>query len=148
MVRDRDFDHEVGGVAGEESANERFERGVAAINGLGGGYEAIFEPMADIAPDLSRYVAEFAFGDLYTRPGLVPRQRQLLTIAALIALGDTAPQLRYHIGGALNVGVEPSAIVETILHCLAFVGFPHTVNAMQTAKKVFAERGLLPLGAN
>jgi 4-carboxymuconolactone decarboxylase len=102
--------------------------------------------VADIAPDLSRYVAEFAFGDLYSRPGLEPPQRQLLTIAALIALGDSRRQLRFHIEGALNVGVEPATIVETLLHCLAYVGFPRTVNAVGAAREVFAERGLLPVG--
>ncbi|GGS37248.1 MULTISPECIES: carboxymuconolactone decarboxylase family protein [Actinokineospora] len=127
--------------------NERFDRGVAAIDGLGGGYQAIFEPMADVAPDLSRFVAEFAFGDLYSRPGLAPPQRQLLTIATLIALGGTDRQLSFHIGAALHVGVEPQTIVETIYHCLAYVGFPRTVNAMHTAKEVFAKRGLLPLKA-
>jgi 4-carboxymuconolactone decarboxylase len=124
---------------------ERFERGVEAIDKLGGGYEAIFSAMGDIAPDLGRFVAEFAFGDLYSRPGLEPPQRQLLTIASLVALGDCQPQLRFHIKGALNVGVEPNTIVETLLHCLAFVGFPRTVNAVATAKQVFAEQGLLPV---
>jgi 4-carboxymuconolactone decarboxylase len=125
--------------------DERFQRGVEAIDKLGVGYEAISSAMADIAPDLGRLVAEFAFGDLYSRPGLDPPQRQLLTIASLVALGDCEPQLRFHIKGALNVGVEPNAIVETLLHCLAFVGFPRTVNAVATAKQVFAEQGLLPV---
>ncbi|GAA4438636.1 carboxymuconolactone decarboxylase family protein [Actinokineospora soli] len=125
--------------------SERFDRGVAAINDLGGGYEAIFEPMADIAPDLSRFVAEFAFGDLYTRPGLEPPERQLLTIAALVALGGVEAQLKFHIGAALNVGVPPAKVVETIYHCLAYTGFPRTVNAMRIAKSVLADRGLLPV---
>lgn len=125
--------------------NERFDRGVAAIDALGGGYEAIFAPMADIAPDLSRFVAEFAFGDVYSRPGLAPKDRQLLTIAALIALGGVESQLKFHIGAALNIGVEPKSVVETILHCLPYVGFPRTVNAMRLAKEVMADRGLLPI---
>jgi 4-carboxymuconolactone decarboxylase len=125
--------------------SERFDRGVAAIDALGGGYEAIFAPMADIAPDLSRFVAEFAFGDVYSRPGLAPKDRQLLTIAALIALGGVESQLKFHIGAALNIGVEPKSVVETILHCLPYVGFPRTVNAMRLAKEVMADRGLLPI---
>jgi 4-carboxymuconolactone decarboxylase len=130
-------------VPAEDS--ERLARGIAKIIEIGGSTEAIFDPMASIAPDLARYVAEFAFGDLYSRPGLEPPQRQLLTVAALIALGDTEPQLRFHLRAALNVGVEPAAIVEAILHCLAFVGFPRTVNAMGVARQVFAERDLLPV---
>ena len=126
--------------------NDRFDRGLAAIDELAGDHAAIFDPVADIAPDLSRYVAEFAFGDLYTRPGLEPPHRQLLTIAALAALGDVRPQLKFHIAGALNLGVAPATIVETLLHCLAYVGFPRTVNAVGAAREVFAARGLLPVG--
>ena len=126
----------------EES--ERFRRGKAKIEQIGGSTEAIFAPVADIAPDLARYVAEFAFGDLYSRPGLEPAERQLLTVAALMALGDCGPQLRFHLDTALNVGVGPQQIVETILHCLAYTGFPRAVNAMAEARTVFAVRGLLP----
>lgn len=126
-------------------ANDRFDRGVAMIDQLGGGYEAIVDSLADVAPDLGRFVAEFAFGDVYSRPGLQPPQRQLLTIASLAALGGVEPQLRFHINAALNVGVEPGTIVETLLHCLSYVGFPRTVNAVATAKAVFADRGLLPV---
>jgi 4-carboxymuconolactone decarboxylase len=123
--------------------DSRFQRGVDLIEQIGGSTDAIFGPVADIAPDLGRYVAEFAFGDLYSRPGLDPPQRQLLTLAALIALGDCGPQLRFHTRAALNVGVAPAAIVETVLHCLTFTGFPRTVNAMAEVRAVFAERGLL-----
>jgi len=124
-------------------ALDRFDRGRAKIDEIGGSWESIAAPVADFAPDLARYVAEFAFGDLYSRPGLEPPQRQLLTIASLIALGDCRPQLRFHVTAALEVGVEPQQIVETVLHCLAFTGFPRTVNAMAEIGEVFRSRGLL-----
>ncbi|MGF1426229.1 carboxymuconolactone decarboxylase family protein [Kitasatospora sp. LaBMicrA B282] len=128
-----------------EHPSERFARGVANLAALGDSGEAIFSSLAEVAPDLSRYVAEFAFGDLYSRPGLDLKQRQLLTIASLNALGDCEPQLTFHMNLALNVGATAEEIVETILHCLAFVGFPRTYNSMRIAKKVLGERGLLPV---
>lgn len=125
--------------------SDRFRIGAAKIVEVGGNPEAIFDAVADIAPDLGRFVAEFAFGDVYSRPGIDPPVRQLLTISALTVLGDSAPQLRVHIRSALHVGVQPAVVVEAILHTLVFAGFPRTVNAMAVARAVFDEEGLLPV---
>jgi len=123
----------------------RFERGAARLAEMGGDIANIVEPLADVAPDLATFVGEFAFGALYTRPGLDLPQRQLVTIAALVTLGDTERQLRFHTNAALDVGLKPAEIVETVIHLLAFAGNPRVFNAMLTVKGVFAERGLLPL---
>ncbi|MFG1639101.1 carboxymuconolactone decarboxylase family protein [Amycolatopsis sp. NPDC049252] len=123
----------------------RFERGAARLAEMGGDIANITGPLADVAPDLATLVGEFAFGDLYTRPGLDLPQRQLVTIAALVTLGDTERQLRFHTHAALDVGLKPSEIVETVIHLLAFAGNPRVFNAMLTVKGVFAERGLLPV---
>ncbi|MCU1682049.1 MAG: hypothetical protein JWQ81_2788 [Amycolatopsis sp.] len=128
-----------------EESNDRLTRGLAKIAEIGGSGDAIFDPLAGIAPDLGRYVAEFAFGDIYSRPGLTAQQRQLTTITALTTLGDTASQLRFHIGVAITVGLAPETVVETILHCLPFAGFPRVFNSIGVAKEVFAKRGLLPV---
>jgi len=126
-------------------STERFERGAARLAEMGGDIDNIVAPLAEVAPDLARFVGEFAFGDLYTRPGLDLRQRQLATIAALVTLGDTERQLRFHINAALTVGLTPAEIVETIIHLLAFAGNPRVFNAMLVAKSVFADRDLLPV---
>jgi alkylhydroperoxidase/carboxymuconolactone decarboxylase family protein YurZ len=61
-----------------------------------------------VAPDLGRYLVEFAYGDLYARPGLSLRRRELAAVAALAALGNATPQLRFHAQGARNAGaMEP-----------------------------------------
>ena len=80
------------------------------------------------------------------RDGLDDRTRQLAAISALTALGGAEPQLEYHIGIALNVGVEPGEIVETIIHLAPFLGFARTLNAARSAKRVFAARGVSPPG--
>jgi 4-carboxymuconolactone decarboxylase len=123
--------------------NERYERGWERLHQLAGEQgERAIEGVRDVAPDLARYVVEFGYGDVYLRPGLDDRTRQLASISALTALGGAEPQLEYHIGIALNVGVEPHEIVETIIHLAPFVGFARTLNAARSVKRVFAARGV------
>lgn len=98
--------------------------------------------LSGIAPDLGRYIVEFTFGDIYAREGLSLQERELVTIASLLTAGGCGPQLRVHLNGALNVGVAPEKIVEAIVHCVPYVGFPRVLNAVATAKEVFASRGL------
>ncbi len=116
----------------------RFEKGseaLAAIDGKGG--QAVIDSLQDIAPDLGRWIVEFAFGDIYTRKGLDLQQRELVTIGSLVTQGDTAPQLAVHIQGALNVGLSKDAVVEAILQCAPYVGFPRVINAINVARTVF-----------
>ncbi len=116
----------------------RFEKGseaLAAIDGKGG--QAVIDSLQDIAPDLGRWIVEFAFGDIYTRKGLDLQQRELVTIGSLVTQGDTAPQLAVHIQGALNVGLSKQAVVEAILQCAPYVGFPRVINAINVARTVF-----------
>ncbi len=108
------------------------------IDGSGG--ERVVRTLEDIAPDLGRYIVEFAFGDIYARRGLSLRERELLTIASLLTAGGCEPQLAVHIRGALNVGVPKEKIIEAMLQCLPYTGFPRVLNAVFTAKEVFAEQ--------
>jgi 4-carboxymuconolactone decarboxylase len=121
-------------------STERFKRGwqrLMEIDGEAG--HRVIDSLTDIAPDLGRYIVEFAFGDVYSRPGLDLRQRQLVTIAALTSLGATEPQLEVHINAALNVGLSRQEIVEAIIHCAPYAGFPRALNSMFVAKRRLAE---------
>lgn len=100
----------------------------------------VLDAVAEIAPDLARFTVEFGYGDIWSRPGLSPRQRQIATVAALAAMGNAAPQLRFHIGGALNVGCTRREIVETFIHATVYAGFPAALNALSVAREVFAGR--------
>lgn len=127
--------------------DDRYERGWERLRELAGEHgERVIEGVRDVSPDLARYVVEFGYGDVYSRQGLPDRERQLTAIAALTALGGAEPQLEYHIGIALNVGVPPGDIVETIVHCAPFVGFARALNAARSARRVFASRGVRPGG--
>jgi 4-carboxymuconolactone decarboxylase len=125
------------------AASGRYARGMAVLRQVSGDRGAeVVRSLSDIAPDLGRYIVEFAYGDVYARPGLDYRQRQLVTIGALAAQGDTAPQLRFHLDAALQVGLSPVEIVEALIHIVPFAGFPRALNAVQAARQVFADRGI------
>ncbi len=128
------------------SARDRYAEGLAKLSEIDGEQgERVIASLDGVAPDLGRYVIEFAFGDVYQRPGLDLRERELVTIAGLAALGHPQPQLAVHVNGALNVGASPKEIVETIVQMAVYAGFPAALNAILTAKQVFADRDLLPL---
>jgi 4-carboxymuconolactone decarboxylase len=124
-------------------SSARFDRGWERLMELeGDGGRHVIDSLKDVAPDIGRYVVEFAFGDIYSRPALDLRQRQLVTIAALTTLGGAEPQLEIHIDGALNIGLSAADIVETIIHCTIYAGFPRALNAVFAAERVFERRGL------
>ena len=124
--------------------NSRFEAGIknlAEIDGKGG--EQVIHSLENIAPDLGKYIVEFAFGDIYARNGLTVKEREMITISSLLTAGGCEPQLEVHINGALNVGITPDKIIETFIQCIPYTGFPKVLNAVNTAKKVFHERKLI-----
>lgn len=122
---------------------DRYTRGLdklKEIDGIAG--EKVIDSLKDIAPDLARYTIEFPFGDIYSRPGLDLKSREIATIAALAAVGNARPQLEVHIHGALNVGCSRKEIVEVIIQMAVYAGFPAALNAMMAAKELFLERNL------
>ena len=119
----------------------RFELGtekLKEIDGIGG--ENVIQSLQDIAPDVGKYIIEFAFGDVYTRPELSMQEREMITITSLLTIGGCEPRLEVHINGSLNVGLSPEKIIETFIQCIPYTGFPKVLNAIYTAKKIFAER--------
>jgi 4-carboxymuconolactone decarboxylase len=124
----------------QTDVRNRYDRGAENLVEIDGQHGLdVIESLRDIAPDLGRYIVEFAFGDVYNRPSLDPQQRQLVTIGALTAFGDTAPQLRVHIGAALNVGLDRSHVIEALIHIVSYAGFPRVLNAITVAREVFAQ---------
>ncbi|MDG4602303.1 MAG: carboxymuconolactone decarboxylase family protein [Defluviicoccus sp.] len=124
------------------SSESRFDKGtraLAEIDGQAG--QNVIDALADIAPDFARLLIEFPFGDIYTRPGLGLREREIATIAALTALGHCAPQLKVHIHAGLNVGLSRAEITEIIMQMAVYSGFPTALNGLFAAKEVFAAHG-------
>ncbi|MCU8004026.1 MAG: carboxymuconolactone decarboxylase family protein [Shewanella sp.] len=124
-------------------SNQRYVQGLAKLTEIDGeAGEKVIRSLADICPDLGNYIIEYPFGDIYQREGLDLKTRELVTVAALTALGHCQPQLNVHINGALNVGCTPQEIVEVILQMSVYAGFPAALNGMFVAKTVFSEREL------
>ena len=118
----------------------RYERGLAKLREIDGeAGERVLESLDGIAPDFARYLIEFPFGDIYSRPGLDLKSREIAVVAALTALGNSAPQLKVHIQGAINVGVSRAEVVETIMQMAVYAGFPAALNGLMVAKEVFAQ---------
>ena len=119
--------------------DDRYARGwekLKEIDGQAG--ENVIESLQDIAPDFARLLIEFPFGDIYARPGLDLRSREIATVAALTAMGNAAPQLKVHIQGALNVGVTRTEVIEIMMQMAVYAGFPAALNGIAAAREVFA----------
>ena len=125
--------------------DQRYARGLERLGQIDGDAgRKVLDSLAGFAPDLARYVIEFPFGDVYSRPGLGLREREIATVAALAALGNAAPQLAVHVHGALNVGVRPAEIVEVVIQMAVYAGFPAALRAAAVVRGVFQERGVEP----
>lgn len=101
--------------------------------------QLVSDSLADIAPLLNQKTL-LVFDEADQRKTLTMKQREMITITALLTQGDTASQLNIHIQGALNVGVTRDEIVEIFIHCLSYVGFPRVLNAISVAKQVFSNQ--------
>jgi 4-carboxymuconolactone decarboxylase len=120
---------------------ERYERGLRRLREIDAEQVGrVIDGFRDIAPDFATYLIEFPFGDIYSRPGLDLKSRQIATIAALTALGTAPAQLRVHIHGALNVGCTQTEVTEVIMQMAVYAGFPAALNGLAVAKEVFANR--------
>lgn len=112
-----------------ERGRQRFlevhdEKALAAVEGLG---------------DVGRAIVAFVYGDVYTRPALSTRDREIAAVAALVALGRSS-QIPQHLRAALRAGVTPEELGEVLLQTATIAGFPPAMNAMSTLRSVLAER--------
>jgi 4-carboxymuconolactone decarboxylase len=94
-----------------------------------------------VAPALEAYTQERLYGDVWKRRGLTPRDRSLVTIAALIAR-DQTPALTYYFTQAVENGVKPREISEIITHLAFYAGWANAFGAVGAAREVFAQRGI------
>jgi 4-carboxymuconolactone decarboxylase len=127
--------------------SERYNIGwekLAEIDGKQG--ERVVEALKDISPEFADLLIEFPFGDVYSRPGLDLKSREIATVAALTAMGTAAPQLKVHVHGALNVGCSPQEIIEVMIQMAVYAGFPAALNGLFVAKEVFDERNIKTSG--
>jgi len=94
-----------------------------------------------VAPALEKYTQGRLLGDVWKRPGLTPRDRSIVTLAALIARDQTI-EMPYYVNLALDNGVTPREISEIITHLAFYSGWANAISAVAVAKDVFARRGI------
>ena len=114
--------------------DEQYDRGIARAKDLfGEGYKA-----PERGDDFWDMTIGHVFGEVWARPGMAIRDRSLITIAALTALGKET-QLKGHLRGSLHVGITREEIEEMMIHLAHYSGWPTGVNGLRVAREVFAE---------
>jgi 4-carboxymuconolactone decarboxylase len=121
-----------------ESARERGERLLRQVDGDKVA-DNLLRAYEGVAPDFTRYLVEFAFGEIYARPGDL-RHRELVAISSLATMGGCDPQLETHVHGAFNAGLAEAEIVEAVMTLIPYIGFPRALNAMAVVKRVVEKR--------
>jgi 4-carboxymuconolactone decarboxylase len=121
--------------------NPRFARGLATLQAIEPGQALrILADVGEIAPDFAAFLVEYAFGDIGSRPGLDLKERELVAVAALAAIGVAEPQLKARLHGALAVGWTPATLVEALMQISVHAGFPAALNGLAVLKSVIQER--------
>src|SRR5690349_2424275 len=122
----------------------RYQKGIQTLGKINSQVGKDFlKTLEEISPDMARFVIEFPYGDIYSRPQLDLRTRELATIASLTTLGFASHELQAHIHNALNAGCSKEEILEVIIQMSVYAGFPASLNALFIAKEVFAQKKLL-----
>lgn len=121
-----------------EEQSERYIRGLdnlARVDGHGGA--EVLAAVESVSPDMARYLVEFPFGDVYARPGLSMRDREIAALTALAAQ-SAWPQFKVHVRAALRAGLTRDEIIELIIQAAVYCGFPTALNALFAAGDIFA----------
>jgi 4-carboxymuconolactone decarboxylase len=101
------------------------------------------ENLNEFNSDFQNFISRFAWGEVWSRPGMPRHTRSLVTMAVLLALGREA-ELRMHIRACFNNGVTQDDLKELFLHCSLYAGLPAANAAMHMAEEVFKELGISP----
>jgi 4-carboxymuconolactone decarboxylase len=113
----------------------RLERGRAIMRTVSPQVSAgMIDALREVAPDFEHLLTGFAFADIWARPALPLRERALIRLGALAALGAPVTATRANIDSALHVGLSPGEIAEAFLQTLPYAGFPHVITALETLK--------------
>ncbi|MFC0267146.1 carboxymuconolactone decarboxylase family protein [Kushneria aurantia] len=105
------------------------------------------ETYGGVSPGVLHYTTDVLFLDLWLRPGLVPRDRSLVTVSALVATGQ-AEQVTFHLNRAMDNGLSKAQASEVLTQLAFYAGWPRVFSAMPVFKSVFEERGVLNQPAN
>ena len=126
---------------GTVTEETRFEKGLAVQQEIFG--KENINAMRSAAPQelkhIQEYLSAYCFGDFYTRTALDIKTRELITFCVLVALGGCENQIKAHIKGNLSVGNQKQTLLTALIHCILYVGFPRTLNALACINEVLAD---------
>lgn len=91
----------------------------------------------DFDTEFQDLITRYAWGEIWTRPGLPRHTRSLVTIALMVAL-NRGEELRLHLRAAANNGVSPDEIKEVLLHCAIYCGVPAANSAFHAAREILS----------
>lgn len=129
-------------LAPQGTVNEdtRFEKGLAVQTEIFG---SVIGNMRENAPQNQKHIQDYlsamCFGDFYTRQVLDLKQRELITLCAIAALGGADSQVKSHVQGNVNVGNSKETIITALTQCLPYIGFPRTLNALNCLNEIIPE---------
>lgn len=127
-------------VIAQMEKSERYQRGWSKLQEIDGeAGERVINGLQDISPDLSRFILEYSFGDVYSLTFLENKEKEIIAISSLIAQ-RAIPEMKVHLNGALNTGNTINEVKEVILQMSSYVGFPKSICAMNTLREVLDER--------
>lgn len=130
-----------GEIVSYSENTDRYKTGTEYLALLNENQEQILKnAYLDFSPELVRFTIEYGYGDIFSRSNLDIRYRQIATIAALTTLGNAWPQLKFHIDGAMNIGITADEIKEIMLLMTVYAGFPAAINGTNVLKEVISER--------
>lgn len=140
--KDKGINDVEGNVSNQENdTSNRYSKGAEALSHLDSQQaQRMEEAYHDFSPELVQFTLEYAFADMHSRKGLDKKYRQIATVAALTTLGNAPSQLKFHINGALNVGVTGDEIKEIMLLMTVYTGFPAAINGTNILREVVEER--------
>jgi 4-carboxymuconolactone decarboxylase len=121
----------------DQNESEKMARGLEVLSRLHpSGNEKLHELLDPIAPGVADAMVSWAFGDVYARPGLELRDRQLVSVVTLAALGGADQQLAAHFGFAMQVGISREELREAIIQIAPNAGVPKMTNALLVLREV------------
>ena len=114
------------------TTENRLEKGIQAqVDIFGEGMREFWKSGPVDAQLFNRWLAENCFGDYYTRNGLNPQQREMITFCFLAAQGGCEPQLKSHVAANIRVGNDKAFLIKIVSQCLPFIGYPRSLNALR-----------------
>lgn len=132
---------EIGKIATDTTQTDRLKLGEQELSKLDSlQVDRLKNAYNDFSPELVKLTLEYGYADIFSRDNLDPKYRQIATIAALTALGNAQPQLKFHINSGLNIGLTVENVKEIMLLMSVYAGFPSAINGTNILKEVMNER--------